>query len=179
MRYSQIRTLDINNGPGLCVSLYVQGCKRHCDQCFNPETWDYSGGKLWNRRVEIQFIEACKDEHIKNICILGGEPLDQGKELLDLLVKLKEKVKKPIWLWTGYTWEDVVKDKNRVYQQNFDIDKIIKEEILTMCDVVIDGPFVYEKMDTSLRYRGSANQRVINVKESLKQNKVVLYEEAF
>ena len=178
MRYSQIRSMDINNGPGICVSLYVQGCKRHCEKCFNPNTWDYEGGELWNRRVEFQFIEACKKEYIKNICILGGEPLDQEKELFDLLIKLKEEVDKPIWLWTGYTWEEIVRNSNERYQQFFGIDRIIKEEILTMCDVVIDGPFVYEKMDTSLKYRGSTNQRVINVKKTLEQDKIVLYGEA-
>ena len=69
MRYALMRSMDINNGPGICASLYVQGCKQHCKECFNPETWDYDGGHLWNRRTELQFIEACKNEHIKNICI--------------------------------------------------------------------------------------------------------------
>lgn len=170
--------MDINNGPGICASLYVQGCKRHCKECFNSDTWNYNGGFLWTPKIEEQFIEVCKNEHIKNICILGGEPLDQGKELLDLLVKLNREVKKSIWLWTGYTWEEIIRDKNKVYQQNFDIDRICKEDILNVCDIVIDGPFIKDLMDTSLRYRGSSNQRVIDVKKTLEQKTVILYKEA-
>ncbi len=179
MRYALMRSMDVNNGPGICASLYVQGCRRQCKECFNPETWDYNGGHIWNRRTEFQFVEVCKNEHVKNICILGGEPLDQGKELFDLLIKLKEEVNKPIWLWTGYIWEDIIKDKDMVYQQNFDVDRMFKEGILTSCDVVIDGPFVFELKDSSLKYRGSSNQRVIDVKESIKQNKIILYEGAY
>lgn len=179
MRYALIRSRDINNGPGICASLYVQGCNHHCKECFNPETWDYNGGKLWTKEKEFQFIEACKNEYVKNICILGGEPLDQGKELFDLLLKLNEEVQKPIWLWTGYVWEDIFTGQNIIIQQNYDEDKAIKRGILNLCSVVIDGPFVEELKDNSLRYRGSLNQRIIDVEETKRNNKVILYRRAY
>lgn len=178
MRYALIRSLDINNGPGICASLYVQGCSHHCDGCFNPETWDFNGGEHFTRRTKFQFIEACKEENIKRICILGGEPLDQGKDMLDLIQELTE-IGKPIWLWTGYTWEDIVPRTNIISQQSMDMSKSIKKWILKYCDVVIDGKFVEELKDKKLMYRGSSNQRVIKVKETLEQNKICLYEKAY
>ena len=178
MRYALARSMDINNGPGICTTLYVQGCSHHCKGCFNPETWDFNGGQLWNRRTELQFIEACKKPNVKNICILGGEPLDQGKDMYDLLMRIKDEVGKPIWLWTGYTWEEIIRDKNMVTQQNLNPEKMIMESIITTCDIVIDGPFVEDLYDESLKYRGSSNQRVIDVKESLKRKEIVLYGEA-
>jgi anaerobic ribonucleoside-triphosphate reductase activating protein len=161
--------MDINNGPGICATLYVQGCSHHCKGCFNPETWDFDGGQLWNRRTELQFIEACKKPNVKNICILGGEPLDQGKDLIKLIIRLKSEVGKPIWLWTGYKIEDIVADSKG-------IDNIDKQLIITLCDVVIDGPFISTLKDNSLKYRGSSNQRVIDVEKSIKHNKIILYE---
>ena len=178
MRYALARSMDINNGPGICTTLYVQGCSHHCKGCFNSETWDFNGGQLWNRRTELQFIEACKKPNIKNICILGGEPLDQGKDMYDLLIRIKDEVGKPIWLWTGYTWEEIIRDKNMVTQQNLNPKKMIMKSIITTCDIVIDGQFVEDLYDESLKYRGSSNQRVIDVKESLKRKEIVLYGEA-
>lgn len=178
MRYALAREMDINNGPGICASLYVQGCSHHCKGCFNPETWDFNDGHIWNRRTEFQFIDACKSPHVKNVCILGGEPLDQGKDMFDLLMRIKNEVNKPIWLWTGYVWEDIIRDKTKITQQDFDVNRMIKENILSMCNVVIDGPFKEDLYDESLKYRGSSNQRVINVRESLKSNTIVLYGEA-
>ena len=178
MRYALARSMDINNGPGICATLYVQGCSHHCKGCFNPETWDFNGGQLWNRRTELQFIEVCKKPNVKNICILGGEPLDQGKDMYDLLMRIKDEVGKPIWLWTGYTWEEIIRDKNMITQQNLNPKKMIMESIITTCDIVIDGQFVEDLYDESLKYRGSSNQRVIDVKESLKRKEIVLYGEA-
>lgn len=168
MRYALIRSRDVNNGPGICASLYVQGCKHHCKNCFNPETWDYNDGQLWTKEKEAQFIEVCKNEHIKNICILGGEPLDQGYDMFDLLLKLKEQVNKPIWLWTGYIWEDIIVNSN---------EEDIKQIIISLCDVVIDGPFIEELKNNSLKYRGSSNQRIIDVYKSIEENKIILYGE--
>ena len=167
MRYALMRSLDINNGPGICASLYVQGCSHHCDGCFNPDTWDFNGGMIWNRRTELQFIEVCKDEHVKNICILGGEPLDQGKDMLRLIKNLKE-VKKPIWLWTGYTWEEILKNNSE--------NEKIRFQVVEEVDVLVDGRFVKSLKDESLRFKGSSNQRVIDVKKSLSTNSIVLYE---
>ena len=167
MRYALARKYDINNGPGICASLFVQGCSHHCDGCFNPDTWDFNGGMIWNRRTELQFIEVCKDEHVKNICILGGEPLDQGKDMLRLIKNLKE-VKKPIWLWTGYTWEEILKNNSE--------NEKIRFQVVEEVDVLVDGRFVKSLKDESLRFKGSSNQRVIDVKKSLSTNSIVLYE---
>lgn len=184
MRYAQIRSMDIANGPGICTTLYVQGCNRHCKHCFNPETWDYNGGYVWNKNIEDEFIDICNLKYINNVCILGGEPLDQGIDLFNLLSRIKEEVKKPIWLWTGYTWEDIVEDNSTLTQQIFNSDKAIKGNILGLCDVVIDGPFMTDlyispeqsENDCSLWYKGSSNQRVIDVKKTIEQNKIVLLE---
>lgn len=177
MRYSLIRTMDINNGPGICASLYVQGCSHHCKDCFNPETWDFKGGYLWTDKVRNRFLNACEEEHIKNVCILGGEPLDQGKELFNLLLEIT----KPVWLWTGYTWEEIfnVKENGVVSQQSLDEKRLLMSGIVMLCDVIVDGPFKTELQDKSLKYRGSSNQRVIDVKKSLEKNRIVLYEGAY
>lgn len=164
MRYAGILTSDVGNGPNVCATLFVQGCSHHCDNCFNPETWDFNDGQIFNRRVEFYFIEACQKEYIKNICILGGEPLDQGEDLLKLLQKLKKEVNKPIWLWTGYVCND-----------NLDN---IQKEILKLCDVVIDGPFIKDLATATLKYRGSENQRVIDIKKSIESQQIVLYQGA-
>ena len=177
MRYSLIRTMDINNGPGICASLYVQGCSHHCKDCFNSGTWDFKGGYLWTDKVKNRFLNACEEEHIKNVCILGGEPLDQGKELFELLLRIT----KPIWLWTGYTWEEIfnIKKDGTVTQQKLDEKHLLMSGIVMLCDVIVDGPFISELQDKSLKYRGSSNQRVIDVKKSLEEKKVVLYEGAY
>ena len=155
LRYAKIKKMDIDNAPGICVSLFVQGCSHHCKGCFNPETWDPKGGKLFNRRVEFQFLELCKGEHIKNICILGGEPMDQPDDLLNLIKKIKEVApNKGIWLWTGYTHEFLVHNGN---------DSV--KEILNIIDVLVDGPFIEELADKKLRFCGSSNQRVLEMKK--------------
>jgi anaerobic ribonucleoside-triphosphate reductase activating protein len=157
LRYAKIKNLDIDNAPGICVSLFVQGCSHHCKGCFNPDTWDFDKGKLFDKDIENQFIELCKQSYIKNICILGGEPLDQPKELLLLLNRIKAEIPdKEIWIWSGYTYEDILKS-------NEPIDEI-RKEILSVVDVLVDGRFIEELADKNLRYCGSTNQRIINLK---------------
>lgn len=147
--------MDIDNAPGICVSLFTQGCSHHCKGCFNPETWDPNGGMLFNRRVEFQFLELCKGDHIKNVCILGGEPMDQPEDLLPILRKVKEVAPdKGIWLWTGYTHEELIEKSN---------DSI--NGILDIIDVLVDGPFIEELADKKLRFAGSSNQRVLELKK--------------
>ena len=160
MRYALAMSMDINNGPGICATLYVQGCSHHCKGCFNPETWDFNGGQLWNRRTELQFIEACKKPNIKNICILGGEPLDQGKDMYDLLMRIKDEVGKPIWLWTGYEYDNIPLEVDTLY-------------IITNVDVIVDGPFIASKKDLNLPYRGSSNQRIIDAKKSYRSKNII------
>lgn len=163
-RYALIRTMDISNGEGIGISLFVQGCHFHCKNCFNPETWDFNGGKEWNEEVKERFIKLANGEHVNRISILGGEPLCQENvgTVLDLCQELKKLYpQKKIWIYTGYTWECLV---------NQDFTKKILENI----DVLIDGPYVDELQDFNLRFRGSSNQRVINVSESLRNKKIVL-----
>lgn len=163
-RYALIRTMDISNGEGIGISLFVQGCHFHCKNCFNPETWDFNGGKEWNEEVKERFIKLANGEHVNRISILGGEPLCQEnvETVLDLCQELKKLYpQKKIWIYTGYTWE---------YLVNQDFTKKILENI----DVLVDGPYIDELQDFNLRFRGSSNQRVINVSESLRNKKIVL-----
>jgi anaerobic ribonucleoside-triphosphate reductase activating protein len=155
LRYAKIRETDIDNAPGICVSLFVQGCSHHCKGCFNSSTWDFNGGMLFDEKIEEQFLNLCKNKYIKNICILGGEPMDQADDLLKLLKKIKEIAPgKGIWIWTGYTYEVLLKHGSDS-----------TKEILNIIDVLVDGPFIENLADKNLRFYGSSNQRVLELKK--------------
>lgn len=179
MRFAQIRSMDISNGEGVGVSLFVQGCDRHCFNCFNSETWDFNGGKEWTEETREQFIKLVDRPYIKRISILGGEPL--AKQNIDEVLSLVKEIRisypqKNIWLYTGYYIEDIINfNTNSVSQQIFDRDKFVRNNILTCIDVLVDGEYIDEQRDISLAYRGSKNQRVIDVQKSLTQRKIVLY----
>ena len=162
MRYNKIRKMDISNGPGVRVSIFFQGCDFHCKGCFNTETWDFNGGKEFNDEVINHILDLCNNEVISGLSILGGEPLNpkniEGTTLLAKIFK-EHYPNKTIWLWSGYFFDDYVKDK----------------EIVNYIDVLIDGQFKIELSSPLLKYKGSSNQRVIDVKKSLKKNKIVLY----
>ena len=157
MRYASIRDMDIVNGVGIACSLFVQGCSHHCKNCFNQETWDFNGGKEWTKEIEDEFIEICKRPYIDCVSILGGEPLDQDLDMLELLRRIKKEVGKPIYLWTGYTWETIF--SNEYY--------VLEMLILSLCDYVIDGEYIDDLKDYRLKLRGSSNQRIIDVKKTL------------
>ena len=163
MRYHQLRKMDISNGPGIRVSIFVQGCTFHCKGCFNPETWDFKGGmELTDDVIDKLLIDADKN-YIRGLSILGGEPLHPSniEGVTNIAKKFKEKFKdKDIWLWSGFLFDDK-KD----------------EEIFKYLDVVVDGQFKIEEKDPRLSWKGSKNQRVIDVKKSLKSKKIVLYED--
>lgn len=180
MNYAQMRSMDISNGEGIGVSLFVQGCDFHCKNCFNSETWDFSKGQEWNEKTKNQFLKLVEKPFIQRVSILGGEPL-HPKNVQNVL-KIVDEIRvsyptKNIWLYTGYTWEQImypiVTD-----DLNLERDYIIKarKELVGKCDVLIDGRYVDELRDVSLHWRGSSNQRVINVQETLKQNKIILWE---
>lgn len=180
MNYAQMRSMDISNGEGIGVSLFVQGCDFHCKNCFNSETWDFSKGQEWNEKTKNQFLKLVEKPFIQRVSILGGEPL-HPKNVQNVL-KIVDEIRvsypaKNIWLYTGYTWEQImypiVTD-----DLNPERDCIIKarKELISKCDVLIDGRYVDELRDVSLHWRGSSNQRVINVQETLKQNKIILWE---
>lgn len=157
MRYASIRDMDIINGIGIACSLFVQGCSHHCYNCFNQETWDFNGGKEWTKEIEDEFIEICKRPYIDCVSILGGEPLDQDLDMLELLRRIKKEVGKPIYLWTGYTWETIFSNE----------DYVLEMLILSLCDYVIDGEYIDDLKDYRLKLRGSSNQRIIDVKKTL------------
>lgn len=161
MRYAKIRKMDISNGPGVRVSVFMQGCSFHCKNCFNPETWDFNGGLAFNDTVIDQVLDLCREDHISGLSILGGEPMHPNNiEATTQLVKAfkKKYPKKNIWIWSGFLF-DQLQDK----------------EVLKYIDVLVDGQFVDEKKDPTLKWRGSSNQRVIDIKKSLKEGKVVLF----
>ena len=163
MRFAQIRKTDIANGEGIRVSLYVQGCHRHCPNCFNPETWNFNGGEVFDDEIENILIELINQPHIVGLTILGGEPLEpeNRKDISNLLKKVKQHCQnKTIWLYSFYLYEEIEK---------------VDEEILSYIDILVDGPFVDELKDRKLRFRGSSNQRVIDVQLTLKKQEIVLY----
>ena len=163
MKYSDIRKFDATNGHGIATTLFVSGCNFHCKGCFNNEAWDFNYGKKFTQEVENKFIEYCKNKHINHISLLGGEVFQQDSNvILQLVKKIKEEVNKPIWIWTGYLFEDLILDKDKI-------------EILGYVDVLVDGRFELNKKDINLLFRGSSNQRIIDVQKSLRQNKIVKY----
>ena len=162
-RYALIRKMDVSNGEGIGISLFVQGCHFHCKNCFNPETWDFEGGKEWNDDVKKRFLELASNEHVHRISILGGEPLceENAETVLDLCKEIKDLYpNKKIWVYTGYTWEELFQ-------------KHINKEALNNVDVLVDGPYKDELQDFNLMFRGSSNQRVIDVKQSIKRGEVI------
>lgn len=180
MKYAQIITFEVCNGKYAGVSIFVQGCDFHCKGCFNQETWDFNKGKEFTQEIKNKLFEAIDRPYIKRISILGGEPLAY-KNVLDvfnLIRKIKNKFPdKALWLYTGFTWNQIfhpvtTDDFNPDRNQIFDY----RKEIIKMCDVLVDGRYVDELRDLTLRFKGSSNQRIIDVKASLEQNKVVLWE---
>lgn len=137
--------MDISNGEGIGVSLFVQGCNFRCKGCFNKDTWEFNGGKQWNKGIEDKFIELCKPANINHVSILGGEPLQQDDDLINLLRRIRLEIGKPIFLWTGYKFEDIPDDK---------------KEILNYVDKITDGQFIEELKDYRLEFKGSSNQNV-------------------
>ena len=156
MRYAELKLNDVANAPGIAVSFYTQGCPHHCPGCFNPETWDFDGGKEFSYETLEQIITGLTANGIKrSLCILGGEPLCEDNEFLTNLVVSSVKQQLPdvkIYIWTGYTYEELIKKNSSKVNQ-----------ILHMADYLIDGPFINNLKDLSLQMRGSSNQRIINL----------------
>lgn len=178
MRYAQIRECDVSNGENVGVSLFVQGCPApHCPNCFNPETWEFNGGKEWTQEVEDKFIELANRPYIKRISILGGEPL--AEQNLDGVLNLVNRFRllcpnKTIWLYTGYNYQKIMRElPNLTTKDNYSMYK--RKKIVKMVDILVDGRYIDSQCNPSLKWRGSENQRVIDIQESIKQNKVVLY----
>lgn len=166
MRYASMRSMDISNGEGVGVSLFVQGCHFHCKNCFNQDTWDFSGGKEWNREIEDEFMKLVSRPYIKRVSLLGGEPL-ADENVLDIM-RLINRIKtecpdKKIWCYTGYTWEQIFPIVNPYL--NLTQAEMTRQNVVKNCDILVDGRFVEEEKDLSLEFRGSKNQKIIDVKE--------------
>lgn len=173
MNYLQIDKSSIGNGPGVRVVLWVAGCSLHCQGCQNPESWDFNTGKPFDEAAKHDLFGALSKPYIKGITISGGHPLEnKNVEDIYLLIKeLKEKFPtKDIWLYTGYTFEQIFPT---VCIDMFNVNNLYRKEVVKMCDVLVDGPYVEEQRDITLKFRGSKNQRLIDVKETIKQNKIV------
>lgn len=164
MRYNLIDKCEAINGEGFGVSLYTQGCPYHCPGCFNPETWDFDKGKEWTQQEEDLIIELLKPDYIKRLTILGGEPLIERniEPLTALLIKVRHIYPdKKVWLYTG---------------GNFEFESARCDNLIEHVDILIDGQFKQELRDITLKWKGSSNQRVIDVQKSLKEGETILYE---
>lgn len=164
MRYNKIRKMDISNGPGVRVSIFVQGCTFNCKNCFNPETHDFNGGEEFTDDIIEKVLSLCEKDYVEGLSILGGEPMHPKN--LEGVTKLAKKFKqkfpnKNLWAWTGFLFDNYLKDK----------------EICKYLDVLVDGQYMEELHDPTLKWKGSSNQRVIDVQKSLKEGKVILFED--
>ncbi|WP_394903559.1 anaerobic ribonucleoside-triphosphate reductase activating protein [Clostridium butyricum] len=165
MYYSKIKFNDVANGPGLRLSLFTSGCTHHCKGCFQPETWNFKNGEPFTLETQKYIIEKSENKYIAGLSLLGGDPLDNVDGILPLLQEYRKTfaATKSIWLWTGYLFEEILKDD-------------LKSEVLPFIDVIIDGKFEENLKDITLKYKGSTNQRVIDVKKSVDTHTVVLYD---
>lgn len=173
MYYGEIKKYDIANGPGVRVTLFVSGCTHHCEGCFNPETWDFQYGAPFTEETADEILAALAPDYIAGLTLLGGEPLEHANwmALLPLLRAVKKAYpQKTIWCYTGYLFDRDILDGFCEKWEDM-------KEFLSYLDVVVDGEFIQAKKNISLRFRGSENQRLIDVQESLWQGKSVLWED--
>lgn len=177
--YYKINQYDTANGEGLRVTIFFSGCTLQCKGCFNKELWNFNVGKVFSKEVYENEIKPKVNEHISGLSVLGGDPFNCRNVLaLRALIKWfkKDFPNKNVWVWTGYTFEEIVsEDYDLKLPISTHIGAYIKKEVLPYIDVLIDGNFVEEQKDLTLKWRGSSNQRVIDVQKSLKQEKIVLY----
>lgn len=169
MNFAKINAHDIANGPGVRVSLFVSGCRRHCPGCHNPQAWDFGYGKLFTCETMGYILKLLEPEYINGISILGGEPFEpqNAGDVAELLWTMKKRYgnRKSAWVYTGYTWEQL---RSR---EDFWI-----QDVFYNTDVLVDGPYIEAERDISLKFRGSRNQRIIDLPKSLSAGGVVLYE---
>lgn len=171
MNYGEIKYYDIANGPGVRTSLFVSGCRNRCEDCFNRETWAFDFGKPFTEETENAIVESLKPDYIAGLTVLGGEPFEKENqpEVLKLVKRVrKEFPNKTIWIFSGFTYEELISGSRASGKT--------ANEILSVCDVLVDGRFDKTKKNISLKFRGSENQRIIDLKPTLLQKKVVLKE---
>lgn len=170
MNYLGIDKASINNGPGVRVVLWVSGCRIHCKGCQNPESWNFNAGKLFDESAKQELFEALNKSYIQGVTFSGGHPLENENvnDIYDLAIEIKDKFPdKDIWIYTGYRLGDILNDTSE------DIYTILRRKTISMCDVIVDGPYIEEQRDITLKFCGSRNQRLIDVKESIRQNKII------
>lgn len=214
IRYASIRSMDISNGEGVGVALFVQGCHFHCKNCFNPETWDFYGGKEWTEETKERFLELVDRPYIKRVSLLGGECLAEENldDVLDLVTEVNKRYnttqdtvhikdknnnilnenankirlscpQKSIWIYTGFIWEDIMKYKtpfNNVLIAHssdilYDYYMCKRKNIISQCDVLVDGQYIDSQRDITLKWCGSLNQRVIDIQTTIKTGNIELY----
>ena len=161
MNYGQIRKYDIANGPGIRTSIFVTGCHINCKNCFNKDYQDPNYGNLWTEENTLQIVNYLKKDEISGLTILGGEPFENAIDLIEIIKKIKEQIDKPIWIYSGYIYEILIKDP-------------IHKKLLEEVDVLVDGPFIDSLKDLTLKFKGSSNQRIIDVNASLANNSIIL-----
>lgn len=173
MNYAEIKNCDIANGPGVRVSLFVSGCTHHCPGCFNAEAWDFDYGQPFTQQTIDRILELLKPGYIRGLTLLGGEPFEPENQgaVVELLRQIKEKYpEKSIWAFSGYLFDrDILSGRLGPWE--------ITREFLSYLDVLVDGPFVEAKKNLALRFRGSENQRLIDVPASLAANSIVLWQD--
>ena len=171
MNYGAIKKCDIANGVGVRTVLFVSGCTHHCKGCFQPETWNFDYGERYTKETEDEIIESLRPDYVDGITLLGGEPFEpeNQRELVMLLRRIKKDLpQKTVWSFSGFTYEELTGDSRAVCE--------VTNEMLSMLDVLVDGEFVEAKRNISLRFRGSENQRLIDMNKTRKEGKIVLWD---
>lgn len=172
MHYGNIKKLDIANGAGVRVTLFVSGCRNRCEHCFQPETWNFDYGDPFTDETAETVLEALKPSYVDGLTLLGGEPFEpeNQRELVKLLRRVRQAYpNKNIWSYSGYTLEKIMEEDHPHCE--------VTDEMLSMIDVLVDGRFVEALKDISLRFRGSSNQRIIDLKKTFSEGKVVLWDD--
>ena len=165
MNYTKMMKYDTSNWDGITATIFFSGCKFHCPGCFNQEAWDFNHGQPFDKKAEDLFISYAKNPHVTGVCLLGGEVFKQDLDrILDLVIRIKREVRKPIHVWSGYTYEEIMADEKKMV-------------ILCHIDTLVDGPFIFKQKDLRLKHRGSSNQRVIDVQASMQTGQIVLIED--
>ena len=164
MRYGQIRKFDVANGPGIRTTFFVTGCTHKCPECFNEEYQDKNFGDLWTDEETNKVIDYLNSDVVKGLTILGGEPFQNTKDLIQIVKKIKEKTNKDIWIYSGYSFEELSENS-------------VQRQLLELCDFLVDGLFKIDLKDLKLRFRGSSNQRIIDIKKSLDNKEIILWNE--
>lgn len=173
MNFGEIKKCDIANGEGVRVSLFVSGCTHHCKGCFNAQTWDFNFGEEFTKEIEDALLEDLAPSYIVGLTLLGGEPMEPVNQeaLVPFLCRVKERYPdKTIWCYTGYTYDKDLVEGGRAFCE-------VTKEMLSMIDVLVDGEFVEALKDIRLVFKGSSNQRIINLKETLEKGEIILYME--